>query len=61
MIASSVPFIALQHLSKHYAEGDQPRTIFTDLTLDIQRGEFVALLGPVRLRQIHFAQSARRH
>ena len=45
MIASSVPFIALQHLSKHYAEGDQQRTIFADLTLDIQQGEFVALLG----------------
>ena len=39
-------FITIRQLKKHYAEGDQPRTIFTDLTLDIQRGEFVALLGP---------------
>lgn len=42
----SLPFIALRRLSKHYTEGDQQRTIFADLTLDIGRGEFVALLGP---------------
>lgn len=41
----SVPLIALHRLSKHYTEGDQQRTIFADLTLDIRQGEFVALLG----------------
>ncbi|CDH46816.1 conserved hypothetical protein [Candidatus Contendobacter odensis Run_B_J11] len=45
IMALSAPFIAIRHLSKHYAEGDQQRTIFADLTLDIHRGEFVALLG----------------
>ncbi|MBL8260594.1 MAG: ABC transporter ATP-binding protein [Candidatus Competibacteraceae bacterium] len=39
-------FIAIRNLSKHYAEGDQRRTIFADLSLDINRGECVSLLGP---------------
>ncbi len=38
-------FIAIRNLRKHYAEGDVQRTIFADLTLDIGRGMFVALLG----------------
>ena len=38
-------FIAIRNLRKHYAEGDVRRTIFADLTLDIGRGMFVALLG----------------
>lgn len=39
-------FITIRNLSKHYAEGDQRRTIFADLSLDINRSEFVSLLGP---------------
>ena len=35
----------LRNLRKHYTEGDQQRVIFTDLNLNIGRGEFVALLG----------------
>lgn len=38
-------FIEIRNLSKHYAEGDFNRTIFADLSLDINCGEFVALLG----------------
>lgn len=38
-------FIALRNVSKHYAEGDQKRTIFADLSLEINRGECVSLLG----------------
>ncbi len=38
-------FIAIRNLAKHYTEGDLRRTIFADLTLDIPRGQFVALLG----------------
>jgi putative ABC transport system ATP-binding protein len=45
-MASSPPFITIRNLRKHYTEGDQQRIIFADLTLDIGRGEFVALLGP---------------
>ncbi|MBS1221956.1 MAG: transporter, ATP-binding protein [Proteobacteria bacterium] len=44
-MALSPPFIALHNLRKQYIEGDQQRIIFADLSLDIGRGEFVALLG----------------
>jgi putative ABC transport system ATP-binding protein len=44
-MVSPTSFITIQNLSKHYAEGDQQRHIFTGLHLDIGRGEFVALLG----------------
>jgi putative ABC transport system ATP-binding protein len=37
--------IAIHKLSKKYTEGDRQRIIFTDLTLDIGCGEFIALLG----------------
>lgn len=41
----TLPFIALHRVSKHYTEGDQQRTILTNLTLNIHQGQFVALLG----------------
>ncbi|MEI2781976.1 MAG: ABC transporter ATP-binding protein [Candidatus Competibacter sp.] len=43
--ASPTAFIAIRNLRKHYTEGDDRRVIFADLNLDINRGEFVALLG----------------
>lgn len=42
---SQTAFIVIRHIGKRYAEGDYSRTIFADLSLDINRGEFVALLG----------------
>ncbi|MFO1422648.1 MAG: ABC transporter ATP-binding protein [Candidatus Competibacteraceae bacterium] len=38
-------FIAIRNLRKHYTEGDRQRILFADLNLDIDSGEFVALLG----------------
>lgn len=43
--ASPTVFIAIRNLHKHYAEGDDQRIVFADLNLDINRGEFVTLLG----------------
>ena len=37
--------IILRNLSKSYVEGDARRIIFAGLSLDIDRGQFVALLG----------------
>ena len=37
--------ITLRNLSKSYVEGDARRIIFAGLSLDIDRGQFVALLG----------------
>lgn len=42
---SSTAFVATRGLRKRYTEGDDQRIIFADLSLDIGRGEFVALLG----------------
>jgi putative ABC transport system ATP-binding protein len=44
-MSPSTAFIAIRNLRKSYVEGDNQRTIFADLTLDIARGAFVALLG----------------
>ena len=40
--------IVLDEVSKEYADGT---LAVSDLNLDIQDGEFVVLVGPVRLRQ----------
>lgn len=37
--------IAIRNLCKSYIEGDRQRTIFTGLNLDLERGQFIALLG----------------
>ena len=37
--------IVLKNVSKYYTEGDQQRLVFKDVDLEIQPGEFVALLG----------------
>jgi len=37
--------IKIEHLSKHYNEGGTQRVVLTDVTLEIQRGDFIVLLG----------------
>lgn len=43
--ATPAIFVSIRNLRKQYAEGDERRNIFINLNLDIQRGEFIALLG----------------
>jgi putative ABC transport system ATP-binding protein len=38
--------VEIQNLSKTYRRGDQPVPVLRDLTLNIERGEFIALMGP---------------
>lgn len=38
-------FVSLVNLSKSYQEGDQIRPVLKDASLDLQRGEFLAILG----------------
>jgi len=40
------PIVSIAHVSKHYARGRQRVEVLTDLSLEIARGEFVALMGP---------------
>lgn len=40
-----IPFLRLQNLTKAYQEGDCQRTVFKNISLDISRGEVLAILG----------------
>jgi putative ABC transport system ATP-binding protein len=40
------PFIALSHVHKHYRRGGQSVPVLQDLSLNVEAGDFVALMGP---------------
>ncbi|HTE14316.1 MAG TPA: ABC transporter ATP-binding protein [Burkholderiales bacterium] len=40
------PVVEIRNLAKAYHRGGQTVPVLTDITLDIQRGEFTALMGP---------------
>ncbi len=40
------PLVEIQHLAKSYTRGGQAVPVLDDITLDIHRGDFTALMGP---------------
>jgi putative ABC transport system ATP-binding protein len=40
------PVVHIRNLAKSYRRGDQIVPVLADITLDIARGEFTALMGP---------------
>ena len=42
----SEPIVRIRHVTKRYQRGKQSVEVLNDLSLDISRGEFVALMGP---------------
>jgi putative ABC transport system ATP-binding protein len=42
----ATPVVEIRNLAKSYRRGGQIVPVLTDITLDIQRGEFTALMGP---------------
>jgi putative ABC transport system ATP-binding protein len=46
MEAPNAPIVAIRNLSKSYRRGSQTLPVLTDISFDIARGEFVALMGP---------------
>ncbi|MEN3354736.1 MAG: putative transport system ATP-binding protein, partial [Betaproteobacteria bacterium] len=40
------PIVEIRNLSKSYRRGGQIVPVLSDITLDIARGDFVALMGP---------------
>jgi putative ABC transport system ATP-binding protein len=46
MAEPSAPIVAIRNLSKSYRRGSQILPVLTDISFDIARGEFVALMGP---------------
>jgi putative ABC transport system ATP-binding protein len=46
MAESSAPIVVIRNLSKSYRRGSQILPVLSDISFDIARGEFVALMGP---------------
>jgi putative ABC transport system ATP-binding protein len=44
--AAGAPIVQIRNLSKAYRRGGQSVPVLTDISLDIQEGEFLALMGP---------------
>ena len=42
----STPLVEIKHLVKSYTRGDQDVPVLRDITLNIERGDFIALMGP---------------
>ena len=42
----ATPLISIRHLSKAYRRGTQIIPVLVDISLDIDAGEFLALVGP---------------
>ena len=49
--------LTLKNVRQSY---DGKRWVYDGLDFTVERGQRVALIGPERLRQIHFAETARR-
>lgn len=45
-VQAGPPVVEIRNLAKSYRRGGQVVPVLTDITLDIQRGEFTALMGP---------------
>ena len=44
--AGAEPLVSLRRISKSYRRGDQVLQVLSDISFDIARGEFLALMGP---------------
>jgi putative ABC transport system ATP-binding protein len=44
--APTTPLVEIRHLAKSYRRGGQVVPVLSDITLDIQSGDFTALMGP---------------
>ena len=44
--AASVPLVSIRELTKYYVRGDQVIPVLVGIKLDIQAGDYVALMGP---------------
>ncbi len=46
MQPSSTPLVEIRNLVKSYTRGDQKVPVLRDITLNIERGDFISLMGP---------------
>jgi len=40
------PLVSIRNLSKYYTRGDQVVPVLVDISLDVARGDYIALMGP---------------
>ena len=45
-VTQEAPLVAIRGLSKAYVRGDQSIPVLVDINLDVQAGDYVALMGP---------------
>ena len=43
---ATTPLVSIRNLSKYYVRGDQIIPVLVDIDLDVEAGEYVALMGP---------------
>lgn len=46
MATSTIPYLAVSHLCKHYGAGDAETVVLNDLSVEVGSGELCVLLGP---------------
>lgn len=46
--------LGVKNIDLEYIDGRTKRTIFSDVSFDIQSGEFVSLLGPSGSGKVHY-------
>ena len=57
---NSQSLIRVRGLNKTYSRGGEKIQVLQGLNLDVDKGDFVAFMGPERFGKNHVAESARR-
>jgi putative ABC transport system ATP-binding protein len=42
----ALPLVSVRHLSKYYVRGEQLIPVLVDISLDVDAGDYLALMGP---------------
>ena len=53
-------YLQIDHVDKTFRRGAQETEVLTDITVGIEKGEYVSIIGHSGLRQVHAAQHRRR-
>lgn len=45
--------LQLEHITKSYRDGTEKNVVLNDISLNVERGEFIAVVGPSGVGQKH--------